>query len=122
MPLRSGFWTGVKRGIRISAAAISRFLRAAKIEALSESYGTWDHHVADYLAGDAGAGRDSADRLAVVMVRRESDAQDLAGPADELQHVRASAGVRADCRHPAFIFARPSASGMAFEQEGALLH
>src|SRR5204863_4296361 len=92
--------------------------RAERAKALLDAA---DHHIADHLAGDASGCRHPTDDFAVMAIEGESDAHDLAAPADELQRVRAPAAIRADRRHLAIVFAHRPASGMACEQE-ELLH
>src|SRR6266702_1253544 len=76
-----------------------------------------DHHVADHLAGDAGGGCDPGDRFAIMAIEGEGNADDLAVPAGELQHIRAPAAIRANRRQLAVVLAHPPASGLKFEQE-----
>ena len=55
-------------------------------------------------------------------VEGEGDAHDVTIPAGELQCIPAPAVIRADRGDLAVMFARPPASGMAFEQKAMLLH
>ena len=64
MPLLSGLSTGVKHGTRLRARAIY-----------------------------AGGGRDPADHFAVMAIKGEGEAHDLAVPAGELQAIRAPADI-----------------------------
>jgi len=91
---------------------LHRMRRADPAEALLDAA---DHHVADYLAGDAGGGGDPADRFTVVAVEGKGHPYDLAVPAGKLECIRAPAAIRADRRHLAVMLARPPAPGVAFE-------
>src|SRR5215831_20922846 len=91
---------------------LNRVRRADRAKALLDAP---NHHIADHLAGDAGGRRHPGDCLAVMAIQRKGDAHDIAIPAGELEHVRAPAAIRTDCRDLAVMVARPPASGMAFE-------
>jgi hypothetical protein len=58
----------------------------------------------------------------VVAIQRKGDAHDLAIPAGELEHVRAPAAIRTDCRDFAVMLAQAPTSGMAFEQQLVFFH
>jgi hypothetical protein len=53
----------------------------------------------------------------IVAIEGESNADDLAVPSRELQHVRAPADIRADRRHLVVMLARLSSAGITGEQQ-----
>jgi hypothetical protein len=100
IPLPSGLSTGVKLGVRFRAIAISTVFAAAWTDPLSAIHWTGsgahrveaaldalNHQIADHLAGYPRRCDDPADDFTIMAVQHESDANNLAVPADELQAV-----------------------------------
>src|SRR5205823_3813078 len=93
--------------------------RAHRAKALLDAV---DHHVADHLTGDAGRRGDPTNDLAVVTIKGEGEAHDLAVPAGELQAIRAPADIRAQRSDLAVVIAGTAASGMPGQQQCVSLH
>jgi hypothetical protein len=93
--------------------------RAVPTEALFDGR---EHHVANDFAADAGGRPAPSNRLAIAGVEGKGDANDFFIPAEDLEAVRAPAGVRADGLDDTVMSAFDVVAGESLEQDALPLH
>ncbi len=81
-----------------------------------------EHHVTDYLAGDATGRGNPGHHLPIAGIEREGDADALTVPAGELEAIRGPSEIRADRDDLAIVSTPWRLAGVALQQESVLRH
>ncbi len=110
-------------GGRIATAIVREVLDAMRRAIPAETlFDGGEHHITDDFAADAGGRPAPSNRFAIAGVEGKGDANDFFIPAEDLEAVRAPAGVRAECLNDAVVSAFNMVASESLQQDALPLH